>query len=211
MLMDKEVKSREYILLLSGGFKRESETWRSTLFDEKGDCGPTGSIARVIAARVLYEENRERILIASGGRGECETMLPQGLYLSSILRRELIEMGVPESSIFEDTTSHNTYEQLTEMRSFLETHGDAPVLIVSNAFHIPRIQAMLEYRPELAHLAKLSYTVVAEPLILEQKPEWQSTIETAYASEPLMTIIRKEKEGVVSIKAGTYRFPELTQ
>src|SRR3989338_6165011 len=107
---------KEAIFVISGGFKRdEAGEWVSSDF-ERSDCGPVGSNIRMLAGWYLYKKNPQRSIIVSGGRGECEGLLPQNLTLSKILKRELLELGVPEDNIIEEDQGNTTYQQLKALQ-----------------------------------------------------------------------------------------------
>ena len=196
----------EAIAILAGGAMRDERgVWRSSDL-LRSECGPPGSYFRMKAGFYLHQEDMNRVLIASGGRGECRSVLPPELTLSAMIKSELVEFGVPEESILEEKKGENTYQQLFELVAMRASHRFGNLSIVSSEHHLDRINAMIQYKEELADLRRNCYTVSAEEVVLRHEPHWRFLLDGAYVKEPLATIIRKEKEGVQQVKAGTYRF-----
>lgn len=199
------MESKEAIFVISGGFKRdEVGKWMSSDFT-KSDCGPVGSNIRMLAGWYLYKEN-PRIIIASGGRGECEGLLPHNLTLSAILKRELVEQGVLEEHIIEENRGNNTYQQLVALAHIIKQYKFKTVLIVSNTHHLPRIEAMLQYKQELSEIKKVVKTISADQIVVANNASWKAVIEEAYQREPTLSTIKKEIKGTKQIKNGTYKF-----
>lgn len=200
------MESKEAIFVISGGFKRnEAGEWSSSDF-EISDCGPMGSNIRMLAGWYLYKENPDRIIITSGGRGECDNLLPRELTLSAILKRELLELGVPEEHIIEENQGDNTYQQLVALGYIIKQYKFKIVLIVSNAHHLPRIEAMLQYKQELSEVKKAAKIVSADQIVIANDSLWKAIIEEAYSREPTLSTIKKEVKGTSQIKDGTYKF-----
>jgi len=200
------MKFKEAVCIISGGIKRnEAGEWVSSDF-VRSDCGPLGSNIRLLAGYYLYEKDPQRIMIVSGGHGECGRILPEGLSLSGVLKRELIEHGVPEKSIIEENQSNNTYQQLRALDHIIKQHTLKRIFVVSNTYHISRIKAMLQFAPDLTEVAKVAETVFADDIVTQHDLSQRVVIDEAYNREPTLSVIAKEIEGVKQIKNGTYRF-----
>jgi len=172
----------------------------------KSDCGPIGSNTRLLAGYFLYKKNSKRVIIISGGRGECSGMLPKNITLASVLKRELLERGVPEGIIIEENGSNNTYQQLMALDRIARENKLKSALIVSSTHHLPRIEAMLNYVQDLDCLRQIAKTVSADEVVIENDPSWKSIIKRAYLCEPILSVIKKEIEGVRQIKSGVYKY-----
>jgi len=101
--MNNFVNKKTAIVILGGGLKKDADgRWRTTNYDESGDnFGVSGDRLRVVAANYLYKNNQEQLIIASGGKGQLKN-IPGAPAVSEVLKRELIELGVPEEKIIEE-------------------------------------------------------------------------------------------------------------
>lgn len=194
------------IVILAGGFKRDKGgVWHSSDF-EGSDCGPPVSHIRILAGRYLYEENPQRCILVSGGRGECNALLESGITLSAIMKRELVESGIPENAILEDSLSNNTYQSLRNLIPFIQRHGLREITLVSSGHHhLERIGALLHHIPAFAKLKDAATLVSAEEIVSARDPRSGALIREAYGKEPFPRILASERAGVEQIRKGTYR------
>ncbi len=204
------MQSKEAIVVLTGGFSLDKDGKLISSDFEKGERGPPGSIIRMLAALYLYQENPDRLIIVSGGRGEWDDLLPKEETLSGVLKQELIENGVPEENIIEENKGNNTYRQLRALLPIIEKYKLSSILVTSHSHHLPRIEATLKYLPELSEVMKIAKTVSADDIVIKKDPSWKKIIKEAYQREPTLTIIAKEKIGTEQIKNGTYKLNKKT-
>ncbi|MEK7585311.1 MAG: YdcF family protein [Patescibacteria group bacterium] len=195
------------IVILAGGFTRDaSGEWHSSTFGTPATVSMSGSYVRIAAAAILWRQNPDSVVVPSGGRGQADQLFPPGLFLSTVMRRELIQEGVPATSILEENRSGNTLEQLREIRHLAKVHGWPLVEIVSSRFHLPRIQAMIECLSELGGLKSITQFTSAEDVVLAASPVvWRSAINLAYASPEFIKLAELEANGVRQLREGTYR------
>ncbi|NBP70930.1 MAG: YdcF family protein [Cytophagia bacterium] len=88
----------------------------------------------------LYKLGLIKKVILSGGIGKIlEKSEPEAIQL----KRSLMVMGVPDSVIYTDPSSDNTYENAMESKKIIDSLG-IPVgdcLLVTSAFHMRRARA----------------------------------------------------------------------
>ena len=207
--MNNFVNKKTAIVILGGGLKKDADgRWRTTNYDEPGDnFGVSGDRLRVVAASYLYKSNPEQIIIVSGGRGQLKD-IPDAPTVSQVLKKELMELGVPEEKIIEENISGNTYEQLKKIKRLIRKEGLKKIDFVSNKWHLPRIKAMLESFPELKeiyNLVKVELKGAEEILLKYDHKNWQEIIEKVYKSEGLKKRIELEQKGIQDIKEGRYK------
>ena len=195
------------IVILAGGFTRDaSGEWHSSPFGAPATVSMSGSYVRITAAAMLAKRDKDAIVVPSGGRGQADKLFPPGLFLSTVMKRELVLEGVPESSILEENQSGNTLQQLREIVRLTQEHRWPWVKIVSSRFHLPRIRAMIEYLEIMETLRLVVEYVSAEEVVLSQEPdEWRTAIDTAYASDEFQQLMELEVRGVKQLQDGTYR------
>lgn len=87
---------------------------------------------RLDTAVVYLKENKETMVIVSGGQGNGEDISE-----AEAMKTYLITMGIEESRIIEEKQSTNTNENIQFSKEFIEG-SDNRVVIVSNDFHIFR-------------------------------------------------------------------------
>ena len=206
--------NQKTIVVLGGALvKDKSGEWRTTNYDEGDNFGVSGDKLRVLAAEVLVKDlavKENFLIVASGGRGQYRD-IPGVPTLAGVIKNELIKLGVPADKILEENKSNNTFEQLQELKKIIKARKLQDVTIISNKYHLPRVQAMINYDAELKEMSGHGLialkTIAAEDILIEHEPAvWKKIIDQAYASEGVKERIALEKKGVKQIKAGTYNF-----
>ena len=146
------------------------------------------------------------MLIASGGKGQYKD-IPDCPTISEVIRKELIILGVPESKIMEDNESGNTHQQLKFIKSFVKSRGMDRVGIVSNEWHLPRIEAMMQHSPYLEGLTRHVELISGEKVALQHdSANWHTVINSANKSEGMQRRMAIEQKGIEDIKKGKYNF-----
>ena len=212
----KHLAELELLYLLSGGMVKDKATqeWRTSRFDEMGDTfGAIGDYVRVHAAKAVYALNPKVTIYTTSGKGQFKDV-PGAPTLSALYKKELVALGVPAESIIEESQTGNTYEQLAYLAGLVGQKKYTKVAIVSNRWHVPRIHAMIEARPELKkaltgnHIIYLSAEAVV--MQLDESEPWEVLIHDAYQSPQLKERIQLEARGVEDIKNGRYTFSDTT-
>ena len=200
------------IAVLSAGVKKNNAgKWVSTdLKKEDNKLGAPGGKLRVIAASYLYKDGPETIIIASGGRGwDIKNDEPDRPDLSEIMKRELIELEIPERNITKENKSNKTFEQLKELKKIIDCEKFSETTIITNDYHLARVKAMIEYDYELNKMLTNNQIVLqsAEEMCLQyNRRKWQNIIKRAYASEEIKHRIKMEENGIEQINNGIYKF-----
>jgi hypothetical protein len=201
--VDPVVNQRAQALLVLGGWPRPDEQgiWRSSLFDNGG----IGDRLRVEAAAVLYKGYPQRIVVA-GGKGKL-AHVGEAPTCASVMKRELLELGVSSEDIQEELRSANTYQQLQSIKSLFDQFPIASLRILSNRYHLPRIDAFLGSDNQLRHWCASGCirSQAAEEVLLQHDPaRWHDLIADAYVSRAMRERMEQEEKGVRDIRAGTY-------
>lgn len=204
----------EVIAILGGGLKKDGRKWRTTNFDEGDEFGCLGDRLRVVAGSYLYRDrekaNPNLLMVASGGRGQLEKV-PGAPTLAEVISEELADLGVPAEKILKENQSANTYQQLRELDNLVLNRGLTKFFIISNEYHLPRVQAMIELAPGLYNLRNLRlnnslFLESAEKIVLSRERfQWEDVIKRVYATEAMKERVRLEESGVAKIRAGTYQ------
>ena len=200
------------IVVLGGGLIKEKGKWQTTNFSDRGDkFGALGDGLRVVAASYLYKDNPEQIIIASGGRGQIKIGSDEPS-VATIIKKELEGLAVPADKIIKETRSKNTYAELIELQKIIKEKGLEMITIISNKYHLPRLEAMIKYCPELVGLkkmfavSKLTLKPAEEILIKYNPGAWRKIITKAYNSPGMKERIKLEENGVKDIKTEKYKF-----
>ena len=204
------------IVILGGGLKKDENGWRTTRYDEQGDnFGVQGDRLRVDAAHEMYKDfiknKSDFLLLASGGRGQLRN-IPDSPSVASVIKKELLEMGIPEEKILMEENSNNTYQQLQQLIPIIQNLHLENCLILSNSWHLPRIKVMIEYGPGLDFLKEMLVAgnlslISAEQVLIDSDPsQWKEMIDIVLGSQAMRERIKKEKQGVAQIKSGLYKF-----
>lgn len=204
------MNKKEAIIILGGGLiKDEDGSWRTTNFNEQGDkFGVSGDRLRIIAGSYLYKDNTNLIIVASGGKGQLKN-IPDTPAVSEVMKKELIELGVPVKKIVLENNSDNTWQQLQELKKIINKMELNKIIIVSNKWHLARIQAMIEKDEKLINMFNKGEIELAsaEYVVVKYEPKkWKKVIDSVYSSEKMKKRIALEEEGVQEIKEGKYKF-----
>ena len=127
--------------------------------------------------------------------------------VSSVIKKELIELGVPSSEVLEENKSGSTYEELIRLKKYLAKNKYKEVIIISNKYHLPRIKTMISYLPKIKILKNKVKLVSAENILIKYgEARWKKLIATAYKSSLMKKRVRLEQKGIRDIKNKTYQF-----
>jgi len=91
---------------------------------------------RLDKARECYEK-KPGYIVVTGGRGANEPE-PEG----DVMRRVLIEAGVPEMHVISETMATDTQENIRYSWELLKEKGCQKPLIVTSDYHLPRAMAI---------------------------------------------------------------------
>ncbi|MEH7118892.1 YdcF family protein [Neobacillus vireti] len=92
-----------------------------------------------IAARYL-KENKNSIVIASGGKGPGETISE-----AEAIKRELVMQGIKESRILLEDRSTDTYENIKFSKRLIPPSAKQGI-VVTNTFHLYRALSISDYQ-----------------------------------------------------------------
>ena len=96
-----------------------------------------GGADRVLEAARVYHLLGGPWIVSSGGPPEGRDMLPE----SEIMRRALLELGVPDSMILLESESRVTRDEATSSARILRQHGIASCIVVTSDTHMRRALA----------------------------------------------------------------------
>lgn len=201
--------NREHIVfILGGGILEDHGVWRTTTFSEVGDAfGALGDRLRVDAAVVLYRVYpNTTLLVPSGSKGQLKDH-PTAPTIARVIAGELLELGVPVENMLLDEASSNSFQQLCTLKHLAESNGWYAVKVLTNQWHIKRVQTMVEITDELKTFFKernITFIAAEEILVTADAKRWQEFIKDTYASEGMKAREEKEAQGVRDLLAGTY-------
>lgn len=186
--------------LLGGVIWNHQGVWQTSGLDGPGDdVGSTYDRFRVLAAAYLYHKNSASMTLLAQG-GLATSTKPSIAY---VMKEELRALDVPAEAILLEERSYSTFSQLNELN--LQSPRD--LIILSNEWHLPRIRAMIELLPELENLqVQNPQLVAAEEILLQEDPhKWRAIIDAIRQRKDILARIKKERQGIEQLKAGTYK------
>lgn len=124
-------------IVVLGGATQPALYPRSTV--EIGGAGD-----RLIYATHLYHQGAAHHILVSGGY--IAALSERTAASSQDMAALLIMLGVPETAIWQETESRNTYENAVYSRAFLEERGIDRIILVTSASHMPRAVGLFEYQ-----------------------------------------------------------------
>lgn len=206
------------IVILGGGLVKDKNGWRTIRFsDMKNNSAVTdvfGDNLRVLAGYFLYKNFKDKkynpVILVSGGRGYLRKVKGAPC-VAEVLKKELLELGVPDGGIIEENKSDNTYQQLEKISVMILKNKWKNIIIISNRYHLPRVRAFIEnikdlefFRRQLKN--KKIHLLSAEDVVLKHdSKKWGSIIARAMKSRWMKERIVLEKQGIVQLRAGLYR------
>ncbi len=103
---------------------------------------PSGQPSPWLRARLdrglsLYRAGRVRALIVSGGLGV------EGHEEATVMKRYLVERGVPAARVLEDRDGYNTFRTANNTRALMRARGDRSAFVVSQYYRVARSKLAL--------------------------------------------------------------------
>lgn len=103
------------------------------------DGTPSPSLtARLERAIELYRDGTVPRILVSGGQGA------EGWDEAQVMKRYLVEHGIPAGSIHEDAQGLDTYQTARFTRDFMRAQQLDSVILVTQFFHVPRTRIALQ-------------------------------------------------------------------
>jgi len=123
-----QIHVADALLVLGGGVHGSAPPWRLT--PDLNDAAD-----RVTYSAQLYHAGKAKVIIVSGG-----TLSWKGVQQSesSAMKSLLMQLGVPESVIIEESQSQSTYENMVNTSKLLPEAKITSLLMVTSAAHMPR-------------------------------------------------------------------------
>ena len=109
---------------------------------------------RLLLALRLYHAGKAPLVILSGGNNPLVSVGVPEQPEADVMRRLLVEWGIPDAMIEVEGGSINTHENATFSRWLLAKRGINRILLVTSAAHMPRAAAAFR---------KVGFEVVAAP------------------------------------------------
>jgi len=197
--------NKNAILVLCGNiYKHKNNTWKTVTHVSNKNFKATGDYWRIKATAIMYKKHPEYIIIASGGKGHLRntTITPTG---SEITKKELINEGVPASSIRQEKKSNNTFKQLKNINKN-PFRSLCYKIIISNKWHIPRIKTFLQYIQKKDPIYPNVKVISAENILIKNNPKIEKIIKNAYKNKDIKEQIKKEKQGIKDFNSKKYKF-----
>ncbi len=128
----KSVSDHDVYVVLGGGIHTNAP-------DLEGTGSPTGdALHRLVYAFRLYRIDPLPIIVSSGKAFRCQR--PE----APVLKRFLVQMGVPEKDIFTDSSSRNTNENAVDVKALCAKMSCKNIILITSAYHMRR--AMFAFR-----------------------------------------------------------------
>ncbi len=208
------------IFVLSGEItKKPGDTlrpYRSTSFATSDSFGMLGGKARVVAAAEVgkYLPN-VKIVTTSRSMDPERSEEPTHAQVMAI---ELKHYGIPQDQIMLEEESTTTLTEIVEMIKLSRRNDWKHVGIISNAYHLPRVQAIYEHIQDFTNDDEvleealqffrqnnltISY-VPAEEILPHRSSHFVKLIHQAQQSEEYLRRIESERIGLQKVKEKTY-------
>jgi DUF218 domain len=210
------------IFVLSAGIipietPRGDAQYKTTAYsdvDHKGFLG--GGKARIIAAAEASSFFPEAPLVTDSYSAQKSGEEPTH---AEVMAEELQHYGVPKERIIKEERSVDTITELVEMIKLAALHKWHNIAVVSNAYHIPRIQEMYRQLDTLAskddtdfgaamkevaqNPIEISF-VSAEDILPIRSEHYVKLIEEMENTSAFKNRVAAEEQGLKQLREGTY-------
>ncbi|MEK7121530.1 MAG: YdcF family protein [Patescibacteria group bacterium] len=191
-------QTKRTIVIFGGLMKKKSNgTWKTEDFN----------YLRVLAGYYLYQDMKKGKnvkLIVSGGRGIYDK-IPNVPAVATVMKKELIQLGLSAKEILEKNKTASTYQELVWLTKLLNKNT-GKIIVISNNYHLPRIKVMVSVIPELKKLKKNLTLASAEKISMKYNKNLKNKIEKMARSSKMIKTVLLEKEGIKALKSGQYKF-----
>src|SRR3989338_5545403 len=203
----------EVVVLLGARlvFDYHTGLWRSTRLNERLDelpdlkdeqarkRTPPLSCLRVEAAMRLVEQRPQVVVIVSGRSSNPQERPSSAEVMAA-------ELGPLPNSIILDKDAANTWDHLAHLSTYCPP-GLRNLVMITNAYHVPRTMAMLEQTKGAIRSGLQIEVMAAEAILKSFDRSYIPVIDEAYATDPFVrTFIESERLGMEHLRAGTYQF-----
>ncbi len=108
-----------------------------SLDKENGSLSFNEAVDRLTEGLILYRTGRIKTILISGGSGSMiddtrESMLAKAFLVNNC--------GIPDSVVYIDTVSRNTYENALESKKLMHAEGMKSAIIITSAWHMRRAE-----------------------------------------------------------------------
>lgn len=141
------------IVLLGGGIREQAPEYAGA------DDLPHAAMLRTLYAAELVEKTGLPVY-ATGGR----VLSLAGDSEGAMMRRRLLQFGVPAERAFAEESSENTWQNAVYMRGILQQKGISNVVLVTNAWHMPRSVWCFEQQGLTVIPAPMDYLASQRPV-----------------------------------------------
>ena len=159
------------IVLLGGG-----------IYANAPEYGGSDELASYAMMRTLYAAHVAKqtglSIYATGGKPLAQGDDAEG----DVMRRWLIDLGVPEDKVFAESYANNTWQNATYMKKLLAEKGIDHIILVTSAWHMPRSVWCFESQGFSVISAPTGYiTSQQDYTILSFMPRWTTFADSGLA------------------------------
>lgn len=202
-------------------------SFQSGSFADKDKNGEAivGGRERVMAAAELSAYFPESKIVTASSPRNIENPAVRDLNmqsLASVMREELIILGVPKEKIILEEESLDTINGLKNSIALCSKYNWKNLVIVTSHYHVPRVQAMINKieqfsypkkdSPEFEKSLKLLKNGVlnvriisAKEVLLIKDPRWSRYFEKVESLPEYQKRVRLENQGIENILKGNYK------
>lgn len=181
--------------------------WCSIEGREADKHGACPSYERCLAVPLMMRVNPRLIVIPSGGVTNIPEENLKSPPISTVMKAELLALGVPEKNILEEPEAFNTEQQLIKCAAIARAHGwrGRDCVIVTMKWQFGRILSMQralkgQVRP---FTARTNFLAVERILENSENGEfWKRYFDELNASPDMQARILKEAAGIEQLLTG---------
>lgn len=205
------MRGKRTLVILGGGLVQDEKTgvWRTCRFGEGDEYGMTCDRWRVDAALALYHSHLCDRIVASGGAGQLKFKKDPSIpTVGEVIKRELIEGGVPKGVIIDEFGSDNTYQQLINLlnlgnQEIVELYDLA---LLGQDYRVGRMFATIAAHNQFTVFVGAPILSAEEILLANNEEKWAEQIKESREHPGMKERLLKEYGGIRQIALRTYKF-----
>jgi len=182
--------------------------WRSGAGLDADKTGPVFSYERVLAAAALYRMNPRLIVVPSGGKTNVDGV-GESPPIASVVAAELQMLGVPASSIVEESGAFTSWDQVENCSALARDAGwgTRDCAILAPGWQMGRVAAMLLHGKSVCNISPFELGItplisMERALAAERPKKWNEYFNELYAAAAFKVTLAREALGTGQLLTG---------
>lgn len=208
------------IFVLAGGIRKDKDgKYRSLTYEESDTSGKiTGSIYRIFATAEISHYFPNTFIVTTSKYAGVKPQEDNTPTIAKVMHDELTSLGVKKEKIILEEESTSTFTELFEMAKLTSQKHWKRIGVVTNGYHVPRIEKMYElidkFSPDDALLessieylkSRVKVTIISSEEILRTvNNDFKNLEKKVMTMAAYLDRVRLEEKGIRDLKEQKYK------